>query len=168
MVGGLIGTVVMTGFQDAWSAIANARKNGRERSNAQRQQDERKQPVNGPEREDATMKAAGKIVRLTGRELSHEQKEKLGPLVHHSFGALQGAVYGAVTEKAGVRGGFLPAMIFGASLFVLADEIAVPAFGLSNGSGKAPLSAHLYGLASHLVYGASTEIARRGIRATLG
>ena len=114
------------------------------------------------------MKAAGKIVSLTGRQLSHEQKKKYGPVVHYSFGTLQGGIYGAVTEMTGVPGGFLPALVFGASLFVVADEIAVPAMGFSSKPRETPLSAHLYGLASHLVYGVSTEMARRGVRAALG
>jgi putative membrane protein len=161
VIGGLVGTIVMTEFQNAWSAASQSIKN---RNSGPDQQN--RQKVDGPEKEDATMKAAGKIVQLTGRKLSHEQKKKLGPVVHYGFGTIQGGVYGAVTEMAGGAKGFLPGMVFGASLFVLADELAVPAMGLS--SRKAPLSAHLYALASHMVYGVSTEITRRGLRATLG
>jgi hypothetical protein len=64
------------------------------------------------EKEDSTMKAAGKIAKLAGRELSHEEKKKLGPVVHYSFGAGQGGVYGGVMEMAEEPGGLLPALLW--------------------------------------------------------
>jgi putative membrane protein len=163
LIGGLVGTIVMTQFQNAWSKASEAIKSN---SSEQRSQGEQKQQGK-QESEDATMKAAGRIARLTGRQLSHEQKQQLGPLVHYSFGTLQGGVYGSVLESAGASGGFLPGLIFGASLFAVADEIAVPALRLSSKPAESPLSSHLYGLASHLVYGVSTEMVRRGVRAAL-
>jgi uncharacterized membrane protein YagU involved in acid resistance len=161
MVGGLIGTIVMTQFQNGWSKASSALKNGsrNKNQNGSQQQDEQK--------EDATMKAAGKIAELAGRHLSHEQKKKLGPVVHYSFGTLQGAAYGAVKEMAGDSKGLLPGLAFGAALYLAADELAVPALGLSGRPTEYPLSSHLYGLASHLVYGVSAEAARRGLRAVL-
>lgn len=79
------------------------------------------------------------------------------------FGSLSGAVYGLLTEYTlAARVGFGAA--FGAALFLVADEIAVPALGLSRKPTDYPLSFHLYGLASHLVYGVSTEAMRKGIR----
>jgi putative membrane protein len=163
MIGGLIGTIVMTQFQYAWTSVSKQLANGG--GNGTRQSGQSEQPKK--EKEDATMKAAGKIASIAGRELSHEQKKKLGPLVHYGFGTLQGAMYGAVTEMAGVPGGFLPSLVFGAALFTAADELAVPALGLSAKPSESPLSSHLYGLAAHVVYGLSTEMARRGLRAAL-
>jgi len=84
---------------------------------------------------------------------------------NYSFGTLQGGVYGGVREMTGNSGLILPALIFGSTLFVVADEVAVPAFGFSGKPIEFPLSSHLYGLASHLVYGVSVEIVRRGLRA---
>jgi putative membrane protein len=162
LVGGLIGTIVMTEFQNGWSKASSALKNGSKSKsqNALQQQGEQ-------EKEDATMKAAGKIAELGGRHLSHEQKKKLGPVVHYSFGTLQGAAYGAVTEMAGDSKGLLSGLIFGTALYLAADEVAVPALKLSGKPTEYPLSSHLYGLASHLVYGVSAEVARRGLRAVL-
>jgi putative membrane protein len=45
-----------------------------------------------------------------------------------------------------------------------ADEIGVPALGLSGPPTQYPLSVHLYALASHLVYGFTTELVRRTLR----
>jgi hypothetical protein len=82
------------------------------------------------ESEDASMKAAGKIARLGGRQLSHEQKKKLGLAVHYSFGTLQGGVYRGVCESTGVRGGLLPGLI----VHVLCRAAATPRRCTSPGS----------------------------------
>jgi uncharacterized membrane protein YagU involved in acid resistance len=156
LVGGLVGTIVMTEFQNAWSKTAQAMQNG----NHAREQEQQ-------ESENATMKAAGKIAYIGGRELSREQKKKAGMVVHYSFGTLQGAMYGAMTELTRTPGGFLPGLLFGAALFGLADEVAVPALGLSGKPSESPLSTHLYAAAAHCVYGMATEFARRGLRAAI-
>ncbi len=158
-VGGLIGTIVMTKFQNGWTKASSALKDGNKN---QSQHNSRRQGEQ--ETEDATMKAAGRIAELGGRHISHAQKKKLGPIVHYSFGTLQGAVYGAVAEMAGDSRGLLSGLLFGTALFVAADEIAVPALGFSGKPAEYPLSSHLYGLACHLVYGLSAEVARRGLR----
>ena len=156
LVGGLVGTIVMTAFQKAWSKTAQAMQNG----DHAREQEQ-------PENENATMKAAGKIAHIGGRELSYEQRKKAGPVVHYSFGTLQGAVYGAMTELTRTPGGFLPGLLFGAALFGLADEVAVPALGLSGQPSEYPISTHLYAAAAHCLYGMATEFARRGLRAAI-
>ncbi len=160
LVGGLVGTIVMTAFQNGWSKASQALK-------ANHQQDQASQQPSGQESEDATMKVAGKLSEAVGHPLSHEQRKKFGPLVHYAFGTAQGALYGAVTELTGVRGGLLAGVSFGAALFVFADEIGTSALGLSGKPTDYPLSSHAYALASHLVYGVTTEIARRGLRAAL-
>lgn len=164
LVGGLIGTIVMTEFQNVWRKASKALKGN---SGGQDEQKSESQSEAQAEKEDATMKAARILGGLAGRKLSHEQKKKAGPIVHYSFGTLQGAVYGAVTEFTNDSGGLLSGLLFGTSLFVVADEITVPALGLSGKPTESPLSSHLCGLAAHLVYGVSAEIARRGLRAAL-
>jgi hypothetical protein len=47
---------------------------------------------------------------------------------------------------------------FGTAVWLAADEGVVPALGLSQESDKYPLSTHAYALASHLVYGLTTEL----------
>jgi uncharacterized membrane protein YagU involved in acid resistance len=110
------------------------------------------------------VKAAGKLAEMIGRPLSHEQKKKLGPVVHYSFCTLQGGVYGAVAEWSEGHG-FIAGLTFGAALFVAADEVVVPALSLSPKPMESSISSHLYGLAAHLVYGVTTEVVRRGLRA---
>jgi putative membrane protein len=160
LIGGLAGTIIMSEFQAAWRKAAEAGQSGNGSQGPS-------QPGSQEETEDATMKAAGKIARVARKELSHEQKKKLGPVVHYGFGALQGGLYGLILELARQDGGFLPALIFGAALFAAADEWAVPALGLSGKPTEYPLNTHVYALAAHLVYGLGTEISRRGLRAAV-
>ena len=167
LVGGLIGTIVMSQAQSAMSKASKALQDGDERQGRpDKHQDQQESQVE-QQAETATMKAAAKIAQLGHRQLSREERKKFGPVVHYSFGMLQGALYGGISELAGTRGGFLPALTFGTALFVAADEIAAPALGFSAKPTESPLSSHLYGLAAHLVYGLSTEMARRGLRAAL-
>jgi len=56
---------------------------------------------------------------------------------------------------------------FGAIQVLVADDLAVPALGLSEPPTRAPASAHLLSLVSHVVYGVTTELVRRGVRARL-
>lgn len=88
-------------------------------------------------------------------------------LLHYAFGTAVGAVYGEAMELTRTRGVVVPGLAFGAALFAVADEIAVPALGLGEEMDQAPLSDHAFGLLSHLVYGLGTEVARRGLRAAI-
>ena len=101
------------------------------------------------------------------RSLNSSEKEKAGPIVRHAFGTLIGGIYGATAEKVPqVKSGYgLP---FGAAIFVGADEIAVPALGLSpKPFSETEPQEHAYALLSHFVYGATAEIVRRRVRAWL-
>ncbi|HEX6494981.1 MAG TPA: DUF1440 domain-containing protein [Acidobacteriaceae bacterium] len=117
-------------------------------------------------KEDATMKAAEGIVHgvTGGRHLSHEERKEAGPVVHYTFGALVGGVYGALAECSHWTSlGFGTA--FGALLFASADLVGVPAFGLAPSPAEQPIAAQATPLAAHLVYGATTDLVRRAIRA---
>jgi uncharacterized membrane protein YagU involved in acid resistance len=79
-------------------------------------------------------------------------------------GTIDGAVSGVLQER-------FPAasagcgMLYGTALWAAADEIAVPAPGLSQPASEYPATIHLQALASHLVYGVATWAAARAIRA---
>lgn len=113
--------------------------------------------------DDATVKTARAISQeLFHHDLTDEEKKWAGPTVHYAFGTLNGALYGAVaqcspTARAGYGTGF------GTILWLAADEIAVPVFGLSGPPQNTPLSSHLMALSSHLVYGLVTEAVRRTV-----
>ena len=157
LAGGLAATMAMTQFQNAWTKAAEKIK-----GDGRNEGEENKGHSENSEAEDATMKAAGKVASVAGYPLSHDQKKKASPIVHYGFGTVMGGVYGVAMETRRLRRQppLLAGAGFGTSLFVGADEIAVPALGLS-GQSESSIGTHLYGLASHLVYGVTAEGVRR-------
>ncbi|MGC2638029.1 MAG: DUF1440 domain-containing protein [Acidobacteriaceae bacterium] len=137
-----------------------------EKANERVQELQRKQ--RGEPKEDATMKAADALVATAtgGQHLSMEGRQKGGPIVHYGFGALVGGLYGGLAEYSGaVKSGFGTA--FGGALFAGADLGAVPALKLSPPPSEWPASSLATPFAGHLVYGATTELLRRVLRAVL-
>jgi putative membrane protein len=151
LVGGLAATFVMTQFQTAVSKIGES-SNGKDKKQKKE------------EGENSTVKTAEAISETVfDHKLEKSEKQPAGNAVHYGFGTTMGALYGAAAEVAPVTsiGYGLP---FGTALFIGADEIAVPALGLSEPPTEIPLSKHAYGLASHLVYGLTADLVRRGVR----
>jgi len=154
-VGGLVASRAMNEFSSFIKTVAESGSNGHKQ----------KAKGNGEqEQEDPTMTTAEKISETVADiKLNKQQKKKGGTVVHYAFGAVMGAVYGAAAEVAPpVKS--LAGLPYGAALFVGADEIALPALGLSKKPTQYPLSRHLSGLGQHLVYGATVELVRRGMR----
>lgn len=142
LVAGLAASFAMNQFQKLWSSAVPMPDSG----------------------EPSTVKAAQKASReSTGEPLPKEDKEAAGNLVHYLFGGGLGALYGLAAEyRPEVTAGFgLP---FGLGASLLFDEVAVPATGLGPPPDEVPAKSHLYGIVSHLVYGAATEGVRRAIR----
>lgn len=117
------------------------------------------------EGEPATVKAARRAsLEVLHKPLPDEYKEQAASAVHYLFGALAGASYGAAAEV-------LPdtrvalGTVFGAGLWLSADEVLVPALGLAKGPREYPVEVHASALASHLIYGLTTEVVRRAVRA---
>lgn len=166
VAGGLAASWVMNEFMAGpGQKLQQAVESDGERE--QRQAEEKRQEESGPP-EDATMKVADAVVKAAtgGRHLSLEGKQKGGPVVHYSFGALIGALYGALSEYSSApKAGFGSA--FGSALFAVADLIAVPALNLAPPATEQPPSALATPFAAHLVYGVTTELVRRTARAIL-
>jgi Predicted periplasmic/secreted protein len=161
---GLIGGLVMNQFQNLWSKLTEDESDSEHahppRQHASRQQLEGEQRSQ-EEEEPATVKTADAISRkVFDHKLTKDERRIAGPAVHYTFSATTGMVYGALADltPAATIGFGLP---FGAAVWAIADEAMVPLFGLSKPPTEYPLSKHLYSLASHLVYGATTEATRR-------
>jgi hypothetical protein len=161
---GFVGTIAMTQFQNAWRKMSEKGPSGDSKGGGSGELSRRDQ--HSKQNETATMKAAGKLARLAGQELTREQRGTASPFIHYGFGTAMGALYGVATEATprSVRRQRFPFLggIFGSAVFLGADEIAVPAAGLSQ-SSTSP-SRHLYSWLSHLVYGVTAEFVRRQIR----
>src|SRR5574341_1275374 len=168
-IGGIVASFVMDKFQALWFKVAERIKQpGNNSSSSEGERAEgassRKQD---DEQEPATIKAAEAVSeRLFGHKLTREEKPLAGNAVHYAVGSTAGAIYGAVAEvePAVTVGAGLP---FGTAFWLVVDEGAVPALGLSKPATDYPLSTHVYALASHLVFGMTNEILRRGLRRTI-
>ena len=160
MAGGLVASWTMNQFQAGVKKISEASRQGQ----ASEQEQNGGQPE---ESEDATMKAAEKISEtVADRKLTKEQKRKAGPVVHYAFGTLMGAAYGTASElDSRVRYG--AGVPFGTALWIGADELAVPALGLAGSPKDMPVSSHAQYFAAHVMYGLTTEMVRRAVRAAL-
>ena len=152
MAGGLAGAWAMNQFQSVASEIKKKQEGRHPKPKQQQSSDDS---------DDATMKTADRLYRAVEHHpLSKQQKEQWGPVIHYAFGAAMGAVYGGLVALVpAASAGF--GTTFGAALFALADEAAVPALGLSKPPTQYPLSSHAMALASHLVWGTTTEAVRR-------
>ncbi len=155
LLGGLAASFVMNEFQAAWSKAAEALKESGASQHSQGHGGSEHQQEGKPD--DATQKAADAIaVAVTGAHLTKDQKNIYGPVMHYAMGAFSGAVYGAVAEcSRTARAGF--GTLFGTVLFAVADEIAVPALGLSQSPTGQLASAQIQPWLSHLVYGLTVE-----------
>jgi uncharacterized membrane protein YagU involved in acid resistance len=156
--GGLLGAWVMNQFQ---AGIQCAEKSVRKRSErGWRDRIERASKHEEP----ATLKVAEKVSETAFEHRLNSQEKKIAePAVHYAFGALIGAIYGGLAEVA-PETTFLAGMGYGAAVWLLADEIAVPAAGLSKSPRKTPWPKHVEALGAHLVYGLTTEGTRRLFR----
>jgi uncharacterized membrane protein YagU involved in acid resistance len=151
LIGGLVASFVMNEFQALLSSFSQSTENSGSKESA----------------EPATVKAAEGISEgVFDHELTKSEKETAGPAVHYAMGAASGLIYGAAAEIAPVTtaGAGLP---FGTAVWILADDLAVPALGLSRPMSEYPLSTHAYALSSHLVYGLATDIVRRAVRSVM-
>ena len=99
----------------------------------------------------------------TGSELAGGQLRTAATATHYAFGALCGGVYGLLAEYfPSVTFGFGTA--FGTSLLLGASEVTLPALGMAPSPAETPAALHAGALASHAVYGASTEAIRTLLR----
>ena len=116
------------------------------------------------EGEPATVKAASAIARSAlNHDLTPEEKKAAGPVMHYLMGGLSGGIYGAVSAIAPNAANKGAGTLFGAAVWLLADELAVPAFGLAKQPAEVPASQHGMALLAHLVYGLATWGARRAL-----
>ena len=153
-IGGLVASWVMEEFQSAWFKVATRlqSQDNTETSNSE---------------EPATVKAAEMVSEnLFGHHLQKDDKAWAGNAVHYATGGTSGAVYGAAVELVPrlAAGAGLP---FGTAVWLVIDEGAVPLLGLSKGPTEYPVSTHVYALASHFVYGLTTETVRRALRSSV-
>jgi hypothetical protein len=111
------------------------------------------------QREDSTEIVARSIAEAAGHHLTRDQKKSAGQAVHFAFGTLMGVLYAVLAEyvtEVTTGGGFA----YGTLLFLVADEIAVPALRLAPPPTQVAPEDQLEHWVGHLVYGSSLELFR--------
>jgi putative membrane protein len=104
--------------------------------------------------------------RVAGHPLTHTQQFVSENVIHFTFGAATGAIYGAAAEFAPiVTAGY--GSVFGVVLQLLTHETLVPAAGLDKPAPQQPAREHLSELFTHILYGVATEAVRRLARRKL-
>ncbi|HVG34652.1 MAG TPA: DUF1440 domain-containing protein [Pyrinomonadaceae bacterium] len=175
LIGGLVASWTMNRFQAMWSRQevgvekphgAQGIKpylEGQESFQSQKAAPE----TNVKRQDDPTEKIAEAVSEsVLDRKLKESEKEPAGAVVHYVFGIAMGGFYGALAEVAPVvtYGAGVP---FGAAFWLTADELVVPALGLSEEPTEYPVSAHAYSFFSHTVYALTAEAVRRTVRRAL-
>src|SRR6266545_1562626 len=165
-IGGLVASWVMDEFQDAWIKVSSSmQQNGSDESSSANNAEQSQSSIEAEE--PATIKAAQIVSeKILGHQLAKDEKEMAGDAVHYATGATSGAIYGVAAELAPevTVGAGIP---FGTAVWLVVDEGAVPLLGLAKAPTEYPLSTHIYALASHFVYGFTTDVVRRALRRTI-
>lgn len=100
--------------------------------------------------------AAEKAAGLVGASLSEDQRKAAGQRIHWALGVGAGALYGVLRDRV-PRAGLARGLGFGVAFWLLMDEGAVYALGLTPGPTRFPWQTHARGLAGHLVFGAVAD-----------
>jgi uncharacterized membrane protein YagU involved in acid resistance len=157
-LGGAAGSWTMLQFNKALGGTDNPRANRHRRDATPNDMDATLSDT------PASIKVAeNAATTIAGRQLDEREQDVGGTVVHYMFGATMGAIYGAAAEwkPATAAAAGLP---FGIAVWVAADEIGLPATGLSRNPADYPALRHLSSFASHLVFGLTTEVVRRAMR----
>jgi hypothetical protein len=114
--------------------------------------------------QDAAVRAGTSVYKaISGHHPPHDQQRRLGSAAHYAFSASLGLMYGLLQDRAPWIGAGRGSL-YGAAVWIVADEGIVPALGLSRGPRSLGRSLLLYGLAGHLVYGVALDIAYRKLQ----
>lgn len=164
---GIAATLIMDQFQKVSTAgqkaVEKQMRLASHESAEAIERDQLQQEQQAGQQEDSTEIVARKIAEAAGKELPPLEKKKAGQAVHYAFGTLVGAVYGVAAElvpEVTTGGG----TAYGTILFLVAHEVAVPAFQLSPPPTETPARDHLQHWAAHVVYGGSLELVRSLMR----
>ena len=111
----------------------------------------------------ATM--AQEVTDEAGVTLSRDQKLTAQEGIHWAFGTTAGVAYGVAAEFTAAEAGLgVPAAV---ALFGATHGTTLPALGLQADLDELPKAWWVWEFGSHLVYGLTVELVRRGVRSAL-
>jgi hypothetical protein len=162
---GVAGTVAMSLFEIAWTSLASPSRQSRRlqhaggglRHPAQAEPRSHEKPLSTSEYLIET------VSQKLDRDPSQRQRELLGSAFHYAFGATAGTVYSALAPRhpglTAARG-----TLYGLLVWLVADELLVPAVRIADPPWRTPLRLHLYSIGAHLAYGLGLDTTRRLIQ----
>jgi putative membrane protein len=167
---GLAGAFAMSQFSGVWERLFPASA-GRPRGVAGLRPvaaETRRRLMHASQQEwDSTLNTAGGLARnVLDRPLTQKQRERGAVAVHYAVGAAAGAGYAVLHDffpEAGLGAGAL----FGAGLWLLAEEIGMPVLHLSAWPRQYSAAMQVNSLGEHVAYGMTTELLRRALRRRL-
>jgi hypothetical protein len=159
LLGGLAGTLAMNYAQRMWThAVDGTAPQSAAGKHDARDWQERQEGRNANE-----LAAQTVVTTFGGRRLTDDELAIAAPLIHFTFGAVAGAAYGCFVTRE--RHQFGSGAAFGAAVWLLADEIAMPMLGLSRPTTERSWEQHLQSLAGHIVFGTVAEMIRAAVLA---
>jgi len=107
-------------------------------------------------------RAAERGADAAGVDAGSDEVERAGSALHWGLGIGAGVIYGVLRGRL-MEPGWRTAFQYGSGFFVLADEVANPALGLTPGPASFPWQAHARGFAGHGVFGIAAEATMRAL-----
>lgn len=171
-VGGIVGTWAMATANAVWTGLtpvpADPRR-ARERARRLRHAGvgAARHPQAEPRSHQHGISTSERAVAALARQVASEpisprRREQFGSMLHYAFGATAGAVYGVLARNwPGVTAG--GGLAYATGVWLVADEMMVPALGLADPPHRTPLRRHAYALVGHWAYGAALEAVRRAV-----
>ena len=143
-IGGFVASYLMNEFMALWARTANTRESDRVTTEALTQEMAR---------------------RTIDRPFTRDELAVAAPIVHYGYGAATGALYGILSEFAPTNA--FAGAAWGTLIWILADEVVMPALGLAEPPRHRWSEARTQAFASHVVYGGATDIVSRAVRSKL-
>jgi len=103
--------------------------------------------------ETATQTVARRVTEQLARRGPIQHPQLGAQLVHHAFGSGWGGAYGLVASSLPRSTVMTSGLAFGSLVWLVSDDILLPAFRLSAWPQHYPVKTHLYAWAAHAVYG---------------
>jgi uncharacterized membrane protein YagU involved in acid resistance len=99
---------------------------------------------------------------------SRKSLAREGQAVHYGFGALWGVAYALMRDALAKKPAAGEVLGYGALVWMISDNLIVPAFKLAGWPQRYPLKSHAYALAAHFAYAGAVYVAYEGLRISGG
>lgn len=164
-VAGTAGTLAMDLVSQLWSRALRGKRSNEESLSHQGGRPDveaaKKAGLGGEDRGAvATTRVADGLAESSGKSLSPKDRKRGGTVIHYSYGAAMGMLYGAIVESIPpIHSGH--GVMYGLLVWMGSVQIALPMTGLSRGPTKYSTGEHVFSALSHAVFGLITEAAHR-------